>query len=227
MGELHLEVIATRLEQEFHLVVRLGKPQVEYRETITHPARAESSYERTIAGRDHYARVDLGLEPLPAGTGNRFGSRTAQPGVDRFRRVIEQAAMSALEGGVIGGYRVLDVGVTLLEVEIREETASEMAFAAATRNAVKDALRAGDPALLEPIMRLEIVTPREFTGGILAGLASRRGKVDSTELKAGRQMITARVPLSQMFGYTTDLRSASQGRATYSMHFDRFDRVDT
>ncbi len=226
MGELHLEVIGTRLEREFGLAVRLGQPQVEYRETITKAAVVEGRYERTVGGREHYARVEVALRPLPAGTGNRFTRRGPIAALSsQLERVTEQAAMGALEGGVVGGYRVLDVEVVLLDAEVREGLASEMAFAAATLDAVKDGLRAGGAVLLEPIVSLEIVAPKEFTGGILIGLASRKGRVEGTQLRGLLQIIKARVPLSRMFGYATELRSATQGRGVYSMQFECFDRL--
>jgi len=228
MGELHLDVLATRLEREFGLKARMGKPQVEYRETITRPSEAEASYDRFLGGRAHVAWVRVGLAPLAPGTGNRFSKRVpAEPSLPRvYAAVIERASMEALEAGVVGGYRVLDVEITLLGVRVSEEHSSELAFSAAAREAVQDGLRSGAPVLLEPIMRLDLVAPKEFTGAVLTSLAGRKGKVEATEVRGNLQTIRARVPLAQMFGYTTELRSGTQGRASYSMQFDRFDRSE-
>jgi elongation factor G len=227
MGELHLDVIASRLTREFGLKVRLGKPQVEYRETITNAASTEGDYDRFLGGRTHVAWVRVTLSPLPPGSGNRFVRRLPPDRVAPpvYASVIERAALEALEAGVVGGYRVLDVEVALEDLRVSEEHSSELAFGSATREAVKDALRAGGSVLLEPIMRLELLAPKEFTGSVLQSLAGRKGKVEATELRGAAQLVRARVPLGQMFGYTTELRSATQGRASYSMQFDRFDRV--
>ncbi len=227
MGELHLEVIGTRLEREFGLAVRMGQPQVEYRETITVSAVKRVRYERTMGGKDHFAEVEIALQPLPPASGNRFVRRGGDDLPPEYANVIEQAALGALSGGVIGGYRVLDVEVNLIDAKLREAQASELAFAGATFEAVKDGLRAGQSVLLEPTMSLELAAPKEFTGGILVGLASRRGRVDGTEVRGALQIIKARVPLSKMFGYATELRSQTQGRGSYSMQFECFDRLPT
>jgi len=225
MGELHLDVIASRLLREFRLEVRLGKPQVEYRETITRPGRAEGLYDRMMGGRAHWARVVVELTPLAPGSPNALRIDEAVVLPPAFRQAVEASGLGALDAGVVGGYQVIGVEARVVEAELSEEHSTELAFGAATRNAVKDAMVAGEPVLLEPIMRLEIVGPKDFTGSILQGLQTRHGKVEHTELRGEHQTIRARVPLSEMFGYTTELRSATQGRASYSMQFDRFDRV--
>ncbi len=227
MGELHLEVLSDRLAREFGLRVRLGRPQVELRETITASGRAECTFDRVMGGKQHVAAVTVTLEPLAAGSGNRFdvGLPEGQTPPPVYLDVVCRSAMSALDAGVVGGYRVIDIAVTLDAMRVSDEHASELAFGAAARGAVKDALVAGSPVLLEPIMRLEIVAPKEFTGNILAGLQSRDGKVDGTAIRGALQTVSARVPLQRMFGYTTELRSLTQGRGSYSMQFDRFDRT--
>jgi elongation factor G len=226
MGELHLEVVAERLRSEFNVGVRLGRPQVAYRETIRETAVEEGVFQKMLAGKEHFARAVLRLEPAPRASGFSFENALRTPLPPLYVAAVEVAARDAMAGGVVGGYPVVDVKVVLLEAELHELTASELAFRNATLVAVKEAMRKASPVLLEPIMSLEIVVPREFVGAVLQNLAARRGRVQGTSVRGAVQLIDAHAPLSRMFGYATELRSATQGRATYSMQFENFDLVE-
>jgi elongation factor G len=227
MGELHLEVIAERLRGEFNVGVRLGRPQVAYRETILEAAEETGTFQRLLAGKEHFARVTLRLEPAPRTSGFAFEERLAVPLLPPpLLSAVEAAARDAMAGGVVGGYPVVDVRVLLLDADYRELAASELAFRNATLSAAKDAMRRAAPVLLEPIMSLEIVVPRDFVGPVLQNLAARQGRVLGQATRGAAQVISARAPLSRMFGYATELRSATQGRATHSMQFESFDRVE-
>jgi elongation factor G len=227
MGELHLEVIAERLRSEFNVGVRLGKPQVAYRETIREAVVQEGVFQRMLAGKEHYARVLVRLEPAARASGFQFsrdpGAAVLPP---PYLAAVEAAAGDAMSGGVVGGYPVVDVKVELVEVTFHEVSASELAFRNAVVTAVKDGMRHAAPALLEPIMSLEITVPREFVGPVLQNLAARRGRVLGTTVRGALQVIHARAPLSRMFGYATELRSSTQGRATHSMQFENFDLLE-
>ncbi len=228
MGELHLEVLVERLIREFNLKVRLGKPQVTYRETITEPAEAENTFERTAAGRDHFARVKVAVEPLGREGRIEFLDELAPRSLpEEYADVVEQAIRDAGESGIKYGYPVLDVRARLLDATFDEERASEMAFRNAAMAAFREACRAAGPILLEPIMRLEIVCPTEFVGGVHQQIAARGGRILGTEVRDDVQILRARAPLSKMFGYATDLRSATQGRGSFTMVFDRFDVVSS
>ena len=226
MGELHLEVIAERLRSEFNVGVRLGKPQVAYRETIREPAEEEGVFQRMLAGKEHFARVVVRLEPAPRASGFAFENAVETPLPPPYAEAVETAARDAMAGGVVGGYPVVDVKVALLEAELHESSASDLAFRNATLTAAKDAMRNASPVLLEPIMTLEIIVPREFVGPVLQNLAARKGRVQGTTARGNVQVVSARAPLSHMFGYTTELRSATQGRATCSMQFENFDLLE-
>ncbi|MFH1145041.1 MAG: elongation factor G [Candidatus Eisenbacteria bacterium] len=226
MGELHLEVLGERLMREFGLKIRLGRPQVTYRETITQEARAEAKYERTTGGRDHYGHVLLRVSPLGRETGIVV-ERALAPGTipEPFIAAIEQVIRDGAESGIRYGYPATDVLVTLTGGSSNEASSSEFAYRNAGLTAFRDACRRGAPILLEPIMRLEIVCPREFVGSVHQQLAARHGRVMGTEVAGELQVLRARAPLAKLFGYATELRSITQGRASYSMFFDRFDEV--
>jgi elongation factor G len=226
MGELHLEVLGDRLVREFGLPVRLGKPQVTYRETITRAAQAEGRFERATGGREHYGHTVLRVVPLPRGSGIRFRNGL---GPDRipaeFLGPIEDAVRGGSESGIRYGYPVTDVEVDLIDGSSHELHASELAFRNAAVTAFREACRQGEPILLEPIMRLEILCPRDFVGTVHQQLAARHGRVTGNEIRGDVQILRAVAPLSRMFGYATDLRSITQGRGSYSMIFDHFDQI--
>ncbi len=225
MGELHLQVLEERLVREFNIQVRLGKPQVTYRETISEKRGAQHEYDRTTGGREHFARVRLTVEPLERGGGMVFENKAGDEIPDEFVTTVERAVRDACESGIRWGYPIQDIRVILNGGAAHELHSSELAFRNAAINAFREACRAAVPVLLEPIMRLEIVCPADFVGGIHQQIAARGGRVLGTEPRDDVHILKARAPLSTMFGYATDLRSATQGRGAYTMVFDMFDRV--
>jgi len=224
MGELHLEIIISRMQREFRTNVRVGKPQVVYRETIGKSSEASAIFDKEITGQRHFAEVSLRVAPLPRGTGNRFISEISG-GVlpDNFIAAAEKGIMESLESGSLTGYPVVDIEVRLVNAGYKESLGTELAYMVSASMACKDALAKGNPFLLEPIMTVEILVPEPFIGDVIGDLNSRGGKVEAIEHKGGIQVISATVPLSQMFGYSTTLRSATQGRGTFSMQFSHFD----
>jgi elongation factor G len=224
MGELHLEIIISRMQREFRTNVRVGKPQVVYRETIGKSSEASAIFDKEITGQRHFAEVSLRVAPLPRGTGNRFISEISG-GVlpDNFIAAAEKGIMESLESGSLTGYPVVDIEVRLVNAGYKESLGTELAYTVSASMASKDALAKGNPFLLEPIMTVEILVPEPFIGDVIGDLNSRGGKVEAIEHKGGIQVISATVPLSQMFGYSTTLRSATQGRGTFSMQFSHFD----
>ena len=224
MGELHLEIIISRMQREFRTNVRVGKPQVVYRETIGKPSEASATFDKEITGQRHFAEVSLRLAPLPRGTGNRFMTEIAD-GVlpDICIAAVEKGVMESLESGSLMGYPVVDVEARLVDANYKESLGTELAHMVSASMACKEALAKGNPFLLEPIMTVEILVPELFIGDVIGDLNSRGGKIESIEHKGGLQVISATVPLSQMFGYSTALRSATQGRGTFSMQFSHFD----
>jgi elongation factor G len=227
MGELHLEILEERLVREFNLRIRLGKPQVTYRETIRRSVRSEGSFEKTTGGRDHFAHVELQILPRPRGTGLRFFWSVPDGRIPEiYHPVIERAIRDAGESGIQWGYPITDVQVELVGGTAHEVSSSELAFRAATLSAFRDGCRRAEPLLLEPIVQLEILVPKDFVGSVVQSLAQRGGRLLGTEMRGAVQILNAEAPLSRMFGYATDLRSASQGRATHSMLFSRFDEVE-
>jgi len=227
MGELHLEILEERLDREFGLKVRLGRPQVTYRETIRATVRSEGHFERTTGGRDHFGHVVLDIRPRARGTGVRFFWTLADDRIPQiYHLMIEMAVKDACESGIQWGYPITDIQVELVDGTSNEQTSSDLAFRAATLSAFRDGCRRADPILLEPIVRLEILVPKDFVGSVVNALAARGGRLLGAEIREMLQILKAEAPLSRMFGFTTDLRSASQGRATYSMLFDRYDVVE-
>ena len=223
MGELHLDVIVDRLMRERHVHARIGKPQVALKETVTKQVEAESTFDRQTGGREHYARVRLCVEPHTRGEGFKFLSEVEASCVPKqYVQAIEQALKETLGNGVLAGYPVVDVKVTLIDGAFHEQRSSEMAFAIAATKAFNDGCRQADPILLEPIMDVEVTTPKKHTGDIIEDLNSRHGKIFRMESEDGLDIIRAYMPLSTMFGYTTDLRSLSQGRATSSMELSHY-----
>jgi elongation factor G len=226
MGELHLEIIVDRLLREFKVEANVGKPQVAYRETIRQKAEAQGRFVRQTGGRGQYGDVWLEVEPAAAGAGVSFENRLKGPSIPReFVPAVEKGIREAAETGVLAGYPMVDVVIALTDGSYHEVDSSEMAFKIAGSMGFKEACRKARPALLEPVMDVEVVTPGEYQGSVVGDLNSRRGKIVSMEARAGAQVIRALVPLGQMFGYATDVRSMTQGRATYTMQFARYEEV--
>jgi len=228
MGELHLEVIVDRMLREFKVQANVGRPQVSYREAIRKAAKAEGRLVRQTGGKGQYGHAVITLEPLERGTGYVFESKIVGGAVPReFWKAVEEGIRDALAGGVLAGYPLIDAKATLIDGSFHEVDSSEMAFKIAGSLAAKAAVAKADPVILEPVMRVEVVTPENFMGDVIGNLNARRGSVDSIEERATSRVIAAHVPLAEMFGYATDLRSMTQGRATYSMEFARYAEVPT
>jgi elongation factor G len=223
MGELHLEVIVDRMMREFRVDANVGRPQVAYRETITVPVKAEGRHVRQSGGKGQYGHAVLEFAPQERGQGYEFVDKIVGGSIPReFIPAIDAGIREAMTTGGQAGFPVVDLKATLVDGSYHEVDSSEMAFKIAGSLAVKDAIRRGRPAILEPIMQVEVVTPDEFMGDVIGDLNSRRGQIQGMEMRAGAQVVRAFVPLAAMFGYATDLRSATQGRATYSMQFDHY-----
>ncbi|NOX21461.1 MAG: elongation factor G [Nitrospirae bacterium] len=226
MGELHLEIIVDRLIREFKVGANVGKPQVAYRETIKTPAKAEGKFIRQTGGRGQYGHVLIDVEPLEKGKGFEFVNKIVGGVIPKeYIPAVEKGIKEAMESGILAGYPVVDVRVTLYDGSYHEVDSSEMAFKIAGSMAFKEACQKANPVLLEPIMSVEVVTPEDYMGDVIGDLNSRRGKVQSMEKRGNAQVIKALVPLSEMFGYATDLRSKTQGRATYTMQFSHYEEV--
>jgi elongation factor G len=226
MGELHLEIIVDRLKREFGVEASVGKPQVAYKETLTAPADGDGRFVRQTGGRGQYGHAKIRLVPLPPGSGYEFDNQIVGGAVPKeYIKPIDQGIQEALTRGVLAGYPIDDVRIELYDGSYHDVDSSEMAFKIAGSMAFQDAAKKAKPVLLEPVMRVEVVVPKDYLGDVMGDLASRRGKIQSQEDRGGTQIISARVPLSDMFGYATDLRSRTQGRATYSMHFDRYEQA--
>jgi elongation factor G len=226
MGELHLEIIVDRLKREFNVEASVGKPQVAYKETFTRASDGEGRYIKQTGGRGQYGHAKIKLIPREAGQGFEFVNNVVGGTIPReFIKPIEEGIKEALTTGVLAGYPVDDVGVELYDGSYHDVDSNEMAFKIAGSMAFKDAAQKAKPVLLEPVMRVEVVVPEEFMGDIIGDLNSRRGHIQSMDARGGTQIINARVPLSEMFGYATEMRSRTQGRATYSMHFDRYEQA--
>ena len=226
MGELHLEIIVDRMMREFSVGANVGKPQVAYKETIRKKAEAEGKYIKQTGGHGQYGHVVLTVEPGEVGAGIVVVNAIKGGSVPReFIKPLEQGIKEAAGTGVLAGYEVKDVKVTLIDGSYHEVDSSEMAFKIAGSMGFKAACRKASPTLLEPMMKVEVVLPKEYAGTVNGDLNSRRGRIEGMEERPGTQIVTALVPLSSMFGYSTDLRSRTQGRATYTMHFDHYEEV--
>jgi len=222
MGELHLEIIVERLKREFSVEANVGKPQVAYKETIRKPAKAEGKYIKQTGGRGQYGHCKIEISPAP-GEGYVFENDITGGSIPReFIKPIDEGIKEALERGILAGYPMVDVKVRLWDGSYHDVDSSEMAFKIAGSMAFQEAAKKAHPVLLEPIMKVEVVTPDEYTGAVTGDLSARRGHLEGQISRGGSQIITAMVPLSNMFGYSTDLRSRTQGRATYSMHFEKY-----
>jgi elongation factor G len=226
MGELHLEIIVDRLLREFKVNANVGKPQVAYRETITRKVRAEGRFVRQSGGRGQYGHVWLELEPNERGAGFEFVDRIVGGVVPKeYIKSVERGVKEALEHGALAGYPIVDIRVVLVDGSYHEVDSSDIAFAIAASMAIKAGVKDGEPILLEPMMTVEVVVPEEYIGEVIGDLNSRRGRISQMETRDNVQVIESYVPLAQMFGYATDLRSATQGRATFHMQFSHYDPV--
>ncbi len=227
MGELHLEVLVDRMKREFKVVANVGRPQVAYRETITRPARAQGRFVRQSGGRGQFGDVHLEVEPLEKGVGFEFESKIVGGAVPKeYIPAVQAGIKEALSTGVLAGYPIVDVKATLVDGSYHEVDSSEMAFKIAASIGFKEALQKGAPVLLEPVMKVEVTSPEEFTGDVMGDLSSRRGNIEGMEPRAGGvTAINSMVPLSEMFGYATDLRSTTQGRGTFTMEFSHYEPV--
>jgi elongation factor G len=226
MGELHLEIIVDRLKREFGVEASVGKPQVAYKETLTRAADGEMKYAKQTGGRGQYGHVRFTCLLASRAPGYVFENKVTQGSIPKeYIKPVDEGIKEALTRGVLAGYPVDDVKIELYDGSYHEVDSSEMAFKIAGSMAFQDAAKKAKPVLLEPIMRVEVVVPKDYLGDVMGDLSSRRGRIQSQEDRGGTQIINARVPLSEMFGYATDLRSRTQGRATYSMHFDRYEQA--
>jgi elongation factor G len=226
MGELHLEILAQRLQREFSLDVNTGKPQVVYRETITKKAQTETVFDREWGGEIHYAAITLEVKPMERGKGNLFVNRASNPLLtEELINAVKEGIKEASESGVLMGYPVVDVETTLLEVKVKEQLSSQLSFKIAASMAYRDACGNASPMLLEPIMNVEIIVPEEFVGDVISDLNSRGGRIGQISTKGTVKVLATVAPLSKLFGYSTALRSSSQGRATFTMQFSHYDKA--
>jgi elongation factor G len=226
MGELHLEVITDRLLREFKVNAKVGKPQVAYKETVKGKAKAEGKFVRQTGGRGHYGHVILQIKPLPEGQGFVFKDETNNTVIPReFASAVENGIRESLQAGIIAGYPVVDIEIRLLGGSFHETDSSEGAFKMAAALGFKEVMGLAQPVLLEPVMDLEIQVPEEYTGDVIGDLNGRRGRVAGMEENQGIRVIKGMVPLSEMFGYATDLRSITQGRGTFSMQLLNYEEV--
>jgi elongation factor G len=226
MGELHLEILVDRMVREFGVEANIGKPQVAYRETIRQHAEAEGKFIRQTGGRGQYGHVKINLEPNAPGSGFEFVNEIVGGAIPKeYISPVEAGVRQALEIGILAGYEIIDVKVTLIDGSYHEVDSSEMAFKVAGSMALKEAAQRAKPVLLEPLMKVEVVVPEEYMGTVTGDLHSRRGRVESTETRLSSAIIQCQVPLSEMFGYSTNLRSMTQGRATYTMHFSHYEEA--
>jgi elongation factor G len=226
MGELHLEIIVDRMMREYKVEANVGKPQVAYRETIRKRAEAEGKYIRQTGGKGQYGHAKIILEPNTPGAGYEFINDVKGGAIPKeFIKPVDMGIKEALQGGILAGYEMVDVKATLYDGSYHDVDSNEMAFKIAGSMAFKEAARKASPVLLEPVMAVEVVTPEDFAGTIMGDLSSRRGRIEGMEHRAGSQVIKAIVPLAEMFGYATHMRSSTQGRAEYSMHFARYEEA--
>jgi elongation factor G len=227
MGELHLEVLVDRMMREFNVDAHVGKPQVAYRETITVPVqKVEQRYVRQTGGRGQYGHVVIDLEPTGSGGGYEFVDEIKGGVIPReYIPAVDAGIQEAMEGGVLAGYPLVDIRAKLTFGSYHDVDSSEMAFKIAGSMALKEAARRAKPQLLEPVAAVEVVTPEDYMGDVIGDLSSRRGRVGGMEQRGSSQVVSAHVPIAEMFGYATDLRSRTQGRATYTMQFDSYQPV--
>jgi elongation factor G len=227
MGELHLEIIVDRLMREFRVDANVGRPQVAYRETIRNPVQGvHGRFVRQTGGRGQYGHVVIDMAPNDPGVGYTFENKIVGGAVPReYISSIDAGIKEAMEAGILAGFPVVDVGVTLVDGSYHDVDSSEMAFKVAGSMAFKEASKRAKPVLLEPVMAVEVVTPEDYMGDVIGNINSRRGQIEGMEPRGNAQVIRARVPLAEMFGYATDVRTMSQGRATYTMQFLHYAEV--
>jgi elongation factor G len=226
MGELHLEIIVDRLLREFKVEANVGNPQVAYKESISIPAEADTKYVRQSGGRGQYGHVKIKIEPQESGEGYEFVNKIVGGAIPKeYIPAVDAGIQEAMHSGIIGGYPVLGIKVTLFDGSYHEVDSSEMAFKIAGSMAFKEAMAKAKPVLLEPVMKVEVIMPEEYMGDVIGDINSRRGRIEGMEPRNGAQVVRGFVPLAEMFGYATDLRSNTQGRATYSMEFDHYEPV--
>ncbi|WHE07536.1 elongation factor G [Thermoanaerobacterium thermosaccharolyticum] len=226
MGELHLEIIVDRMKREFNVECNVGKPQVAYKETITKPVRIEGKFIRQSGGRGQYGHVWLEMEPLERGQGYQFENKIVGGVIPKeYIPAVDAGVQEAMENGILGGYEVVDVKVSLVDGSYHEVDSSDMAFKIAGSMAFKEGMKKGGAVLLEPIMEVEVVVPEEYMGDVMGDINSRRGRIEGMMDRAGAKVIRGMVPLAEMFGYATDLRSKTQGRGTYTMQFSHYEEV--
>jgi elongation factor G len=226
MGELHLDIIVDRMMREYKVEANVGKPQVAYKETIKKKVKVEGKFIRQSGGKGQFGHVWLEIEPKAAGTGFEFVNKVVGGAIPReYIPAVENGVTEALSNGVLGGYPVIDIKVTLFDGSYHEVDSSEMAFKIAGSMAFKNGCKKADPVLLEPIMKVEVTVPEDYMGDIIGDMNSRRGKIEGMDAKGVMQIVRGFVPLSEMFGYATDLRSRTQGRATYAMEMHHFEEV--
>lgn len=226
MGELHLEVLVDRLVREFHVAAKVGRPQVAYRETITRSARAEGKFVRQTGTKSQFGHVWLELEPAPKGQGVTFENRIKFGSIPKeFIPAVQRGALDSAESGILAGYPLIDVSIALVDGSYDTETSTDIAFQVAASMAVRDGVEKAAPVLLEPVMRVEVVTPEEFLGDVIGNLNQRKGEIEGIERRADLQAIKVFAPLAEMFGYATELRSMTQGRGTFTMEFDHYSEV--
>jgi elongation factor G len=226
MGELHLEILVDRMKREFKVEANVGKPQVAYRETIRGKVEQEGKFVRQSGGRGQYGHVWLKIEPQEEGKGYEFVNGIVGGVVPReYIPAVDKGVKEALEGGVIAGYPVVDVKVTIIDGSYHDVDSNEMAFKIAGSMALKEGVRKAKPVLLEPIMKVEVVTPEDYSGDVIGDLNRRRGQIQGMDDSVSGKVVTAEVPLAEMFGYATSVRSMSQGRATFTMEFAKYMEV--
>jgi len=226
MGELHLEIIVDRLKREFSVDANIGKPQVAYKETVQEEAEGEGKYIRQTGGRGQYGHVCLAVAPLPAGTGFEFVNKVVGGAIPKeYISSVEKGVVDAMTSGVVAGYQMIDLRVTLLDGSYHDVDSSEMAFKVAGSMAYKSGAKKATAVLLEPMMDLEVIVPEDFMGDVIGRISSKRGKILGMKMRGGAQVISALVPLSEMFGYATDIRSMTQGRGVFTMQFSRYEVV--
>jgi len=226
MGELHLEIIVDRLKREFSVEASVGAPQVAYKETVTRPSEGEGRYIKQTGGRGQYGHAKIRLVPRKPGEGYLFENNIVGGSIPKeFIKPIDMGIREALTRGVLAGYPIDDVRIEVFDGSYHDVDSNEMSFKIAGSMAFKDAAKKAHPVLLEPVMRVEVTVPEEYMGDVIGNLTGRRGHLQSMEARGGTQIINSRVPLSEMFGYATDLRSRTQGRGSYSMHFDRYEQA--
>jgi elongation factor G len=226
MGELHLEIIVDRMKREFKVDANVGAPQVAYRETITRPAEIDYTHRKQTGGSGQYAKVKIRFEPLPPGSGFVFENEVVGGTVPKeFVPGVEKGLKGAAENGIIAGFPMIDFKAELFDGDYHDVDSSALAFEIAARAAFKEGIVKAAPRLLEPVMRVEVVTPDDYMGDVIGDLNSRRGQVTGMDSRGNARVINAMVPLANMFGYVNQLRSMSQGRAQYTMHFDHYEQV--